>query len=194
MISRVAHAIVAKPLVYDAVQRLAGLDISLARLRPHLAEMAGHSVLDIGGGTGIFLPAFPADVSYIWLDIDQEKLNGFRARAGHLPALLGDGTRIGLADKSVDYGTCIAIAHHLTDTQLDQFVDEAARVVRKRIILLDPLDSDAWQSKLLWRYDRGSYPRTAERLQSAIARRFRIRQIETYAIYHRYALIVADTL
>lgn len=194
MISKLAHTIVAKPLVYNLVQRLVGLDISIDRLRPHLAETAHHSVLDIGGGTGIFLPAFPENTSYFWLDIDREKLQGFRQRTGHLPAILGDATSIGLADKSIDYATCIAIAHHLTGVQIEQFVDEVARVVRKRLFLLDPLASDAWQSKLMWRYDRGSYPRTANQLSSAIARRFRVQHIESYAIYHRYALIIAEPM
>lgn len=191
-ISKLAHGIVAKPLIYDTVQRLAGLEISQARLRPYFAEIEAQSVLDIGGGTGIYLPVFPKNAKYVWLDIDPEKLKGFHQRASHLPAILGDATCMGIADKSMDYITCTAVTHHLTDIQLDRFVAEAARVVRKRMILLDALDTDAWQSKLMWHYDRGSYPRTREQLRNVISRYFSIQHIETYAIYHRYALIVAD--
>jgi hypothetical protein len=48
----------------------------------------------------------------IWLDNDRQKLHGFQTRASALVlAVLGDGTRIGLRDKSVDYATCIAVTH-----------------------------------------------------------------------------------
>ena len=84
-------------------------------------------------------------------------------RIGVGSSLLGDGTQIGLRDKSVDYGQCIAVTHHLTDAQLPKLVAELARVVRKKLFFLDALDTDAWQSTLMWKYDRGSNPRTARR-------------------------------
>ena len=70
-------------------------------------------MLDVGAGTGLYLALFPSTAKYIWLDNDREKLQGFQTRASAaVPAILGDGTRIGLHDKSVDYATCIAVTHH----------------------------------------------------------------------------------
>lgn len=192
VLSGIIHSIVAQPIVYDAVQRLAGVDYLRRQLQPYIAETDGQIVLDVGAGTGLFLSAFPETTKYLWLDNDPQKLRGFRARASSdIPAILGDATNIALKDKSVDYATCTAVAHHLTDAQLDQLVSELARVVRKKLFLLDPLDTDAWQSAAMWKYDRGSYPRTAQTLTTTVERRFAIEQSERYAVYHRYLLLVA---
>lgn len=191
MVGNILHTLVANPVIYDTVQRLVGMNYSIKQMQPIFEQMAGQVVLDIGAGTGLYLSAFPANAKYIWLDNDPQKLEGFQIRSNSLPAILGDATRIGLANKTVDFVTCVAIAHHLDDTQLYKFVDEVARVVRKKLILLDPLATDAWQSKSLWRYDRGSYPRTAEQLNAALSRRFEIEQIDYYAVYHRYAILHA---
>lgn len=192
MIDNVIHSIVALPFVYDAVQWLTGIDISRGHLQPYIAQTADQIVLDVGAGTGLYLSSFPTTAKYLWLDNDPQKLQGFQTRSSkRFPAILGDGTQIGLLDKSVDYVTCIAVAHHLTDEQLGRLVDEMGRVARKKLIFLDPLDTDAWQSTLMWKYDRGSHPRTAQVLKSMIEQRFAIEHSETYAIYHRYLLLVA---
>ncbi len=39
---------------------------------------------------------------------------GYRAKVPHPVALLGDATRIGLCDQSVDVALCVAVSHHLT--------------------------------------------------------------------------------
>ena len=191
MISNILHTLVANPGIYDTVQRLVGMNFSIKQMKPIFEQMSGCVVLDIGAGTGLYLSAFPANSQYIWLDNDSQKLEGFQKRSNGLPAILGDATQIGLADKAVDFATCIAIVHHLDDAQFHRFVDEAARVVRTKLILLDPLATEAWQSKLLWRYDRGSYPRTAEQLKNALSRRFDVEQVDYYAVYHRYAILHA---
>lgn len=193
MISTIIHSIVAQPRVYDAVQWLAGIKYTCRRLQPYIAQTAGQTVLDVGAGTGLYLSAFPRSAKYLCLDNDPQKLQGFRARSpSTLPAILGDGTRIGLRDKSVDYATCIAVTHHLADSQLVELVAELARVVRKKLFFLDALDTDAWQSTLMWKYDRGSYPRTAQSLMSSIKQHFTIEHSECYAIYHRYLLLIAQ--
>jgi len=193
VITNIIHSIVAIPFVYDAVQHLAGIDHIRQRLKPLFAETAGQSVLDVGAGTGLFLSVFPPSARYIWLDTDPQKLRGFQTRADRsIPAILGDGTRIGLRDKSVDYATCTAVTHHLTDSQLVELVSELARVVRKKLFFLDPLDTDAWQSALMWKYDRGSHPRTAQALTAAIEQQFTIERSESFSIYHRYLLLSAN--
>lgn len=195
MLKPILHRIVAQPFVYDAVQYAAGMQTLREQLRPYLHETAHTSVVDLGAGTGLYLPAFPASARYLWLDLDRDKLRGFQARYQQTrPALLGDGTQIGLQTKSVDYATCIAVLHHLDDSQLPLFVAEVARVVRKGVIILDPLASDAWASRLLWKYDRGSFPRTANQLLTAFSRHFSIEQTTTFKVYHQYLLFSAHPI
>ena len=195
MLRKLLHSIVAKPMVYDAVQRLAGIEELHRRIRPVMAQVAGQVVLDIGAGTGLNLSVFPDTAKYLWLDNDSEKYQGFRQRNGlDYIALLGDATAMGLSDQSVDYVTCTAVTHHLTDVQLASFMRETARVARKKLILIDGLATDRWISKLMWRYDRGSNPRTEHKLLEAIKTAFTIEHCESFAIYHRYLIVVATPL
>lgn len=190
MMKHLLHTLVAKPLVYDTLQRAVGRDYILRKLRPHFAVTGGSTVLDIGAGTGLYRAAFPRSARYVWLDNDAEKLGGFLARAPHHPtAMLGDATQIGLASKSVDYVTCMFVTHHLTDDLIARFFAEIARVVRRRFFLLDGLATDRPVSKLLWKYDRGSAPRTEEALTQAFESRFTVDCRESFAVYHRYLLL-----
>lgn len=192
LLKLILHRIVAQPFVYDAVQYAAGMQTVREQVRLYLHETAQSSVVDLGAGTGLYLPAFPPSAHYLWLDLDRDKLRGFQARYQHTkPTMLSDGTQIGLRTKSVDYATCIAVLHHLDDHQLSQFVAEVARVVRKGVIILDPLATEAWISRMLWKYDRGSFPRTAHQLVTAFAQHFELEQMTTFKVYHQYVLFRA---
>ncbi len=191
MLARILHRIVANPRVYDAVQKLAGRDLVLKRIEPHLTQAAGKTLLDIGGGTGEFARIVPPSATYIWLDNDRQKLSGLRAKFTGVRALLGDASQIALKDKSVDIATCIAMSHHLTDVQLSNAVREFARVCRSKLIFFDAMRQKTSQlSNLLWKYDRGSYPRSIEHLRREIERHFYIEHEERYSIYHHYWLCI----
>lgn len=85
----------------------------------------------------------------------------------------------------------VAVTHHLDDQALRSVIYEIWRVLKPggSLVLLDALwMSERWRSKLLWRYDRGSYPRTAEVLQQELASRFRLVVNDTFAVHHTYVL------
>src|SRR5437588_124954 len=70
----------------------------------------------------------------------------------------------------------------------------AARVLRPsgRLILTDAVWADDRRiGKLLWKYDRGSHPRTAEVLRQTIDEHLDIRHWEHFAVWHEYILCVA---
>jgi ubiquinone/menaquinone biosynthesis C-methylase UbiE len=189
---KLLHYAAAKPWVYDQIQTVFGLKQTQQRLAPYLAETYGKILLDVGAGTGLYRSLVPETARYIWLDIDSEQLEGFQRRQTPYAALVGDGTRLCLRDHSVDYVLCIALSHHLSDEQLPRLVSELARVSREKMIFLDALDyPDSLVSRLLWKYDRGGFPRSAAALLFAIEAKFEIEQIEQYKVYHHHLLCIA---
>lgn len=193
MIRALLHRVVANPVVYDCIQRLGGFEQTLRRLRPLFGQYGGQTILDVGAGTGNYIPIMPREMRYIWLDNDLRKLQGFKSKGLPGLALVGDATQIALRDDSVDVAFCCAVTHHLTDTEVIRLFRELARVCRNRLIFLDAIDKpDSFVSRVLWRYDRGSYPRPRDVLQQLMTRSFRIVHAEEYKVYHSYVLWVGE--
>ena len=178
--------------VYDCIQRCCGLARTQARLAPHVAETARGCVLDVGAGTGLYRTLVSPGARYCWLDVDRAQLARFRRRHPEEHAVLGDATCLPIATRSIDLGLCVAVSHHLSGPQLSSLFRELARVVCGRLVFLDAVRSDSsWISRLLWRADRGAFPRRAECLLAAIEEQFIVDHVEQYALYHRYVLCVA---
>lgn len=167
----------------------------MRRLKPVLAETEGDTVLDVGGGTGNATLILPSLQSYICLDNDPMKLSGLKRKQLSLNSLLGDATRMPVRDKGVDDVLCLNVLHHLSDDQVSSFLREAARIARKRFIVMDPLDRPhSLVSRTLWRYDRGSHPRSKDTLRSFLESHFKIERTENFAVYHEYLICVCRPL
>jgi uncharacterized protein YbaR (Trm112 family) len=188
VVGRALSALVAMPRVYDAVQRVAGAVESQRRLRRALDHIDGAVVLDVGAGTGTLESILPIRAQYIWLDTDVEKLAGFRTHSTS-PAILGDATRLPLADSSVDWAVSAGVSHHLDEEQLGRMLDEMRRVTREGIVFVDAVASKAPVNRLLWRYDRGRNVRSARELWRMLNSRFEIVVAEEYRLLHRYILV-----
>jgi ubiquinone/menaquinone biosynthesis C-methylase UbiE len=189
MLRRILATVVANPWVYDVVQKMAGREENYRRLHPFLAHAKGELLLEAGAGTGEITRILDPTTRYVWLDNDVQKLTGFKNKnKGHL-AVLADGTRIPLADQSVHSVLTLAVTHHLQDCELDLFLAELARVCRHQLVFLDGLeDRSSLVSNLMWRYDRGSHPRTEQHLLSKLRQYFELDVIQRYKIYHQYLL------
>lgn len=191
MLTRFLHRVVSNPWVYDRVQYLLGFQQTCRRLMPYLAQTDGQIVLDVGAGTGNLAGLMPRSATYLWLDNDSQKLQGFKTKWLSSLGMLCDATRICLKDKSVDYALCIALAHHLSDMELPLLFSELARVIKQKLIFLEPLKyKESKISNMLWKYDRGRYPRSIQAICSAIEPWFEIEQKERYSIYHHYILCI----
>ena len=189
-VGRAVASVVAQPRVYDLVQRLAGLETVARRIRPVFAQMEDALVLDAGAGTGLVQSLMPSSARYVWLDADPQKLSGFRAKS-QAPALLADATRIPLQDRSVDWVLSTFVSHHLDDAQLEKMLDELRRV-SARVFFLDAVLAPRLESRLLWRYDRGRHPRSADTLRQELATRFRVVTDEEFTVRHRYLLLIGE--
>ncbi len=192
MLARILETIVANPLVYDLVQRIAGREQNYRRLMPFLTRAKGDLLLDAGGGTGEIARILDPTIRYLWIDNDTQKLAGFRRKYKHGWAVVGDLTRIPLAPASVHTALCVGVSHHLTDGELKELFSGLARVCRNQLIFLDPLEQkDSTISNFMWRYDRGRYARTAECLISMLEQYFVLEETQRYSIYHHYLLCIA---
>lgn len=190
MLRRVLHSLVSNPKVYDVWQRAVGSEENIRRVRQRLTDMKGGIVLDAGAGTGEGLRSLPASAKYLWFDTDPQKLAGFRAKAPSALAVIGDATNIGLKDKSVHCTICLQMSHHLTDSQLTGFFREAARISRMLVFVDAVEQKNSWLRTTLWKYDRGSFPRSAETLATMMARYFKLEHQESYSKLYKYVLFV----
>lgn len=192
------HTLVAHPWVYNQVQLFFGVQALHARLAPHLAALPPTArILDLGGGTGMLQSVVRPDCRYICADLDSQKLHGFRQRSPAGMGVQGNGTQVPFATGSVDALTASAVLHHLPDGLLEMFLSESARVLRSggRFILLEPIWApERLPGRLLWRFDRGSYPRSPDHLRTLLQEHFTIVHWELYQIWHRYVIAVGQAV
>jgi len=58
-----------------------------------------------------------------------------------------------------------------------------------RVILVDPvLDDERVAGRMLWKLDRGSFPRTASNLRRIMEQRFAFEHWDEFAVWHGYVL------
>ncbi len=190
MLKKPLQRITANSFVYDRIQWLAGVNRLYAQIGSHIG-LPDHEavVLDIGGGTGISKTLLDLPPKYFCLDNDMGKLAGFVAKHNSHKVLLGDGSQLPFGSRAVDLILCVNVAHHLADHILAGLFHESIRVLKDtgRFIFVDPVwDPKRRIGKLIWRYDRGDYPRTPEILRSFIMDEISVEYWETTSIYHRY--------
>lgn len=194
MLTQLAHRLVAVPWVYDLVQTLAGTRSVDRRIADHARRSVPAVVLDVGGGTGQRGQLFAGAGLYCCLDLDAQKLRGWRARRRPGRALLADATRCPFGDGTVDLVLLTAVAHHLATEQLARALAEIARVVRPQGHLL--VAEPTWVpwyplGRLLWHFDRGAHPRRAATLRGLLEREFEIVHEERWTPLHRVVCYVA---
>jgi SAM-dependent methyltransferase len=193
----VLHRLASHPLVYDCLQRFVGQKVNLDKISAYTKTMHPCSIVDVGGGTGAARELWPVGSRYVCMDIEMPKLRLFRAKNPNGFALLSDATGMSIATESMDVVLFMCFVHHLTDEMFDQAFKEARRVLRVggRLIFLDAiLKHERRIGRILWKLDRGSYPRTAETLHEKLGANFKIIHWEQYAIYHEYAFGIGERL
>ena len=179
------------PRLYDLVQSIVGLEATRERLQPHLAELEAGTLIDVGAGTGTWLSLVPDHVDVVAVDLDPEKLAKLRAKHPRVRTVTGDATHLPFEDRAADYALCVALTHHLDDAGLDLLAAELARVVRRKVILLDAVSDQAPRvARLLWALDRGSFPRPLSQIRQALEQQLVLEHVEAYSVRHRYLLCV----
>ena len=192
-LQRLAAALMSRPLLYELVQDLAGQRKVAVRLRQALDRLPHRRTLDVGSSAGAL--ALRLGLSPVCLDLDPRALASLRRRDRAARPVAGDAAGLPFRDGAFDLALLVAVCHHLDDGALPAVVDELARVTSGHLVVLEPLRNDArLVSRSLWRYDRGRHPRTREKLEAILMRRFEVRETIEFAVYHQYMLSVLRPL
>jgi hypothetical protein len=105
---------------------------------------------------------------------------------------MGDATKLPFCSEAVNDALIAFVSHHLPDPLIDATIQEADRVCVRKLIFLDGLKVPGRVfSNLLWRYDRGQFPRSDSELIAKIRQRFIIQRTEYLSIFHKYLIVVA---
>jgi SAM-dependent methyltransferase len=194
VLRRVLHRAVGNPWVYERVQLLAGAEHTRRRLVDLITPLgAAPSVLDLGGGTGLYHSLWSCARHYVCLDRDMTKLRSFSGKRPGGVALFADATRVPIRSGSVDVVMCTNVSHHLGTQVLEQLIRDSVRVLKEggTFLFVDAVwEPSTLAGRLLWKYDRGSYPRTARCLRSVISDHYRLVHNEQYSAFHEYLLCV----
>jgi SAM-dependent methyltransferase len=186
--NRLAERVLGNAILYDAVQRAAGIEGLRRRLAPILGGLEPGALLDVGAGTGAFYDLLPSHVRYVALDIDERKLDRLRETHPGVEGVVGSAAELPFEDDSFEYTLCTNVSHHLGDTDVDLMVDELARVTRDRLVFVDALHTRRRASRILWSIDRGSHPRSHEELVERLRCRFSTVQADVFTVRHSYLL------
>jgi len=197
-ITALIHRAVARPRVYDAVQTAGGAAYTDMRVRKAIARSVtlapGMTVIDVGGGTGRSRLLWPSNVRYVLIDNDHEKIAGFEAKRVEGEAVYADAKALPFADATVDVAMLSAVIHHLPPGVPEVALGEIQRVLKPdgRLILHDAVWR-RWRpvGRVMWRFDRGSYPRGKAEITAIVDAHFKILSFEEYSIFHRYVLLAA---
>ena len=198
MILKALHTVASYGPVYDMIQAVCGVKLIDRRLRRLLEAYPDYrSVLDIGGGTGRVRSQLSSGCKYYCLDNEAPKLRQLQRTTQGAHAILGDATKAPIATASMELVLCVAVSHHLSDSEFQQVLLEITRILKPggRLMFHDPLWSRSWlPGRLLWSLDRGSNPRNKEALLSILTKHVQIIHQEEFRMGHDYLLLLASKI
>jgi len=155
---------------------------TMRRLRRVLDIRPGERLLDVGCGSG--MGAGLTRGTYVGVDTDMTYLrfarNRLRASATHTFMAMS-ALDLAFRDGAFDKAMMLNVVHHLDDDMADRFLGTLARVVRKKVFVLDhDIDRDNAVSGWLVRQDRGGYMRSFEPLRRLLGHHYEIERVDRF--------------
>ena len=191
MLKAIAHAAASRPRVYELIQILAGRQAIGRLIGPFIPIVRG-MWLDVGSSSGSFPDITGARAVPVQIDNDVRPLVLAKRRDSRSRVIEADASSLPFRAGAFDLTTCFAVSHHLDDATLRAALREIARVTTDCFVFFDAVWVESrFLSRVLWRYDRGAFPRTREVLERELSRHFEISEQLTHRIAHEYWLAVA---
>jgi ubiquinone/menaquinone biosynthesis C-methylase UbiE len=135
--------------------------------------------LDLGCGTGIYAPRFPAP-TYVGADLSADYIAAARGKFPAHEFVVADATCTSFHDGEFDACMICGVLHHLDDEVAARVVKEAARVVRPggRVVVWEDIPSPWWNvvGHLIHRLDMGNHIRKPAGYRSILERHLLIEE------------------
>lgn len=173
------RSILSHPLTYQAYQKSGGFfGARLRAIDKYLGLSGTEKIIDVGCGPGFIVKYLPAGVDYHGFDTDEKYIAYARSRFGgraRFSCQPFDAAQA-RACSPVDVLMLNGVLHHLDDDTAHSVLACAREVLgdRGRLFTLDGCYADDQPSvaRLLLKYDRGEYVRTAEQYRALLAEHF----------------------
>jgi SAM-dependent methyltransferase len=182
--------VVSHPRVFQLQTALLGGKQLAQAIEPIASAIIGGrpsgTVVDVGGGTASARSLWPDGWDYISIDPDP-RVVGFDHPGCVTRRLVGDASKLGLRDHSLDVVLMKNVSHHLNDATWSGALSEVRRILKPDgwFLFVDGLWSRRRVvSRLGWALDAGRHPRRSDSIEGAIATMFDVANVERLTLLH----------
>ncbi|MBI5797805.1 methyltransferase domain-containing protein [Candidatus Woesearchaeota archaeon] len=169
------------PAVYNSVRYflLGGKKKMFSAIQEAVALEDGESLLDVGCGPGELSQLFGS--AYAGLDYSQRYVDYASKKYAGKKFFQGNVLDYSLQEKSYDIVLLASFIHHFSDEEVDFVLKNAARVARKRVVLLEPCPTGNIFGKFLLKMDRGAHVRSVLRQKEFIEKYFQDVKVKEFS-------------
>ncbi len=154
-----------------------GMDFFWGLYRKRIAQLEkwgivekGHSILDVGCGTGYFSKV--AEGSYTGIDLNYsyiEKSKSLNRSRPYVEFIHGDVNELINDEKHFDLIFCFEILHHLDDNAASRLLQSVRKIVVHHLVVMEPIcEQTNFIGKMFIKYDRGEFIRSQDVLNNLI--------------------------
>ena len=180
------------PAVYNSVRSilLFGKGKMFFHLKNAVALGEGESVLDVGSGPGELSQLFSGE--YFSLDYSENYVSYATKKYPSKKFIQGNVLDLTVPEKSYDKVLLASFIHHFSDTEVEKILENAAKVARKKVVLLEPCPQKynlfSW---FLLKMDRGAHVRSFEEQKRLVGKYFQIEESQTFLSgFYKLSIIV----
>lgn len=184
MIMQVIEYFLSQPVIFNYIRKpIAGDQKEVKEfVSNNIKKYEAKSVLDVGCGTGDYIPTIPTTTQYLGIDTNQQYLSYVKNlfKTTDRKFLFQDATETKFyEDRKFDIVILISILHHLSDEDLAIILPQVSKVAKKAIIVTDIIpDPEGWLPKQLVKLDRGRYVRSKEEKLKLLKKHFKIKDVK----------------